>query len=47
MMADVAVTKENQSSESTVGSLVYIRVKLQYVQGNLESLRWEGGVGLT
>lgn len=41
MMADVAITKENQSSESTEGSLVYIRVKLQYVQGDLESLRWE------
>lgn len=47
MMADVAITKENQSSDNTEGSLVYIRVKLQRVQEHLESLRWEGGVGLT
>lgn len=48
MMADVAITKENQSSDSTEGSLVYIRVKLQCVQEHLEGLRWEGrGGGLT
>lgn len=44
-MADVAITKENQSSDSTEGSLVFIRVKLQYVQGDLEGLRWEGRGG--
>lgn len=48
MMADVAITKENQGSDSTEGSLVFIRVKLQHVQGDLEGLRWEGrGGGLT
>lgn len=45
MMADVAITKENQSSDSTEGSLVYIRVKLQCVQEHLEGLRWEGRGG--